>query len=177
MIDDGFEHNPGISRQALAVLHEGAYGWALSLTGYDRQAAEDVMHDAYLALLDGSARYNGRSSLKTWLYGVIRNCMRRHVRSRHLERARTEQYGKSALHDSIEDGSHSISDRPSAAIRHAIWNLPLRQREVLELVIDAEFTVEQAATVLGISVGSARTHYHRAKQALRRQLEDNHERS
>ena len=35
MIDDGFEHNPRISRQALAALHEGAFGWALSLTGYD----------------------------------------------------------------------------------------------------------------------------------------------
>ena len=171
MIDDGLDHNPRISRQALAALHEGAFGWALSLTGYDGQAAEEVMQQAYLALLEGRARYDGRSSLKTWLYAVIRNAARRHFRRQRLERRSFERYGESPPAEAVEDAPLASPDVPVAAVRSAIQNLPGRQREVLELVIDAEFTIEQAATVLRISVGTARTHYHRAKQTLRRQLE------
>ena len=170
MIDDGFEHNPRISRQALAALHEGAFGWALSLTGYDAQAAEDVMQQAYLAVLEGSARYGGDSSLKTWLYAVIRNMARRQARSASLEQARVAEYGASQPADA-ESVAVEAGDEAAARVREAIRALPERQRQVLELVIDAEFTLAEAAAVLGIGVGSARTHYHRAKQTLRAALE------
>ena len=173
MTDDGLENNPGISRQALAALHEGAFGWALSLTGYDAQAAEDVMQEAYLALLEGKARFDGDASLKTWFYAVIRNVARRHKRRLRTESERLTFMGDSEPVDStpMEEGPLI----PSPALRKAILALPDRQRQVLELIIDAEFTVEEAGRVLGVSTGSARTHYHRAKQAIRRALEDRHE--
>lgn len=172
MNDDGLEHNPAISRQALADLHDGAFGWALSLLAYDAQAAEDVMQQAYLALLEGKARYGGDSSLKTWLYAVIRNMARRYARSRNLERRRVEQYGQ--LPAETESVPVEPDEGSSALVRQAMKALPERQRQVLELVIDAELSLAQAATVLGVSTGSARTHYHRAKQTLRAQLEQTH---
>ena len=175
MIDDGLEHNPGISRQALAALHEGAFGWALSLTGYDAQAAEDVMQQAYLALVEGKARFDGEASLKTWLYAVIRNSAHRHRRRQRLEQRRMAPMGEREFVDAAAGAVADGEPVPSRALRQAIENLPDRQRQVLELVIDAEFTVEESARVMGISVGSARTHYHRAKQKLRQQLESSDE--
>ncbi len=172
MIDDGLEHNPGISRRALAALHEGAFGWALSLTGYDAQAAEDVMQQAYLALVDGSARFDGEASLKTWLYAVIRNSARRHQRRHRQEVQRVAPMGEAEFIDEAQNAEAEDPQTRWPALRRAISELPDRQRQVLELVIDAEFTVEEAAQVMGVSVGSARTHYHRAKQTLRRQLEN-----
>jgi RNA polymerase sigma-70 factor (ECF subfamily) len=44
--------------------------------------------------------------------------------------------------------------------------LPARQREVLDLVFFHEMTVEQAAEVMDVSTGTARTHYHRGKLRL-----------
>ena len=174
MIDDGLEHNPGISRRALAALHEGAFGWALSLTGYDAHTAEDVMQQAYLALVEGKARFDGEASLKTWLYAVIRNSARRHQRRQRLEQRRMAPMGDQEF---VDGTSPAVLDGEavSPALRQAIESLPERQRQVLELVIDADFTVEESARVLGISVGSARTHYHRAKQTLRQQLENQDE--
>lgn len=175
MIDDGLEHNPGISRRALAALHEGAFGWALSLTGYDAQAAEDVMQQAYLALVDGSARFDGESSLKTWLYAVIRNAARRHQRRKRQEARHMTALGDAEFTDDRQSAEAHEANRHLTAVRQAIIRLPDRQRQLLELVLDAEFTVAEAARVMGVSVGSARTHYHRAKQTLRRELEDGDE--
>ena len=175
MNDDGLEHNPGVSRQALAALHEGAFGWALSLTDYDAQAAEDVMQQAYLTLVDGSARFDGQASLKTWLYAVIRNCARRHQRRRQQDMQRMKLMGDAEYVDEDQNTESDGSGSAAASVRKAIASLPDRQRQVLELVIDAEFTLEESAMVMGISLGSARTHYHRAKQTLRRQLETDDE--
>src|ERR1700737_868277 len=58
--------------QQLEALHPHSFGWAMACCDRRREEAEDVLHDAYVAVLDGQARFDGRSALKTWLFGVIR---------------------------------------------------------------------------------------------------------
>ena len=164
-MDDGLEHNPLVFRRALAEQHEAAFGWALSLTGYNAAAAADVMQQSYLAIVDGSARFDARSSLKTWLFGVVRNCARRAQR-----RDRTELKWVSRFAAEPRDAS-SNGVSADVQLTSALTMLPRRQRDVLELVVYSEFTLEETAAVLGISLGSVRTHYHRAKLALRNRLE------
>ncbi len=173
MLDDGFAHNPKVSHAALAELHAGACGWALSLTGRQPEVAEDVMQQTYLLILEGRARYDGASSLKTWLYGVVRNVARRHARQRRVRLGLMARLAGAFSDPAGETVSENPPPRQGieARLRGAVRGLPARQREVLELVFDAEFTLAQAAVVLGISVGAARTHYHRAKTTLRQRLE------
>jgi RNA polymerase sigma-70 factor (ECF subfamily) len=59
--------------------------------------------------------------------------------------------------------------RPSP-LPAALATLATRQREVLELVFGHDMTIEEAARILGISLGSARVHYERGKRRLRREL-------
>jgi len=56
-----------------------------------------------------------------------------------------------------------------------LLRLSPRQRELLHLVFYQELTIEEAAGVLGISVGSARVHYERGKAAVRRMLAEDGE--
>lgn len=165
-MNDGLEHNPHISRVELAALHRAAFVWALSLTAHDPAKAADVIQQSYLAIVEGSAHFDNRSSLKTWLFGVVRNNALRLFRHDRRELAAVARFAVEPRETTTNGAADS-----NTALAQALTALPRRQREVLELVVYGEFTLEQCAAVLGISLGSARTHYHRAKATLRARLE------
>jgi RNA polymerase sigma-70 factor (ECF subfamily) len=129
-----------------------------------------VLQVAYLKILAGRARFGGRSSFRTWLFGVIRRTAAEHRRARWLRSAaglrRREE--RPSPPPSPETLLHEAES--SQALRAALRELPARQREVLHLVFYQEMTLDETARVLGISLGSARTHYHRGKNALQQRL-------
>ncbi len=151
-------------RAQLESLHEAAFAWALSCCRWDRQEAEDVLQTAYLKVLEGSARWAGRASFKTWLFAVVRKTAlgrRRSWRSWLRRRADEAPDLKAATSEPSLDG---------ARVRAALAGLAARQREVLDLVFYHDMTVEAAAAVMGVSLGAARRHYARAKENLAEKL-------
>ena len=159
-------------RAALERHQAECLGWAMACCGFDRSEAGDVLQDTYLKVLDGRAVFRGESSFRTWLFGVIRRTAGEHRRNvfRRLASAwranRHELPSESPDPDALIDGA-AMADR----LRRALRVLPARQREVLHLVFHENLTVEGAAAVMGVSVGSARTHYARGKDRLRTLLE------
>ena len=156
---------PDDLEQQIAALHPASFAWALACTRWNASEAEEVLQSVYLSVLEGRARFDGRSALKTWLFSVVRNTAARARRRRWLEaRAPWRVFGGAAA----DPGPHDAlaSEERGARIRRALGELPARQREVLDLVFFHEMTVEQAAEVMGVSLGTARTHYHRGKLRL-----------
>jgi RNA polymerase sigma factor (sigma-70 family) len=156
----------------LERLHNESFGWALSCSGGDAARAEDVLQSAYVRVISGRAVYGERSSFRTWLFGVIRR-----VASEENRRVRTQHKRTLWLDDpsvqAVADERARPDDYESArALHSALAQLPERQREVLHLVFYQDMSISEAAEVMEISVGSARTHYARGKARLRVVLGD-----
>jgi RNA polymerase sigma-70 factor, ECF subfamily len=161
-------------RALLEEYHLESYGWALACCRRDPVDAEGVLQNAYLKVLQGKARFEGRATFKTWLFSVIRNTAIDKRRRRWFHRLKL-----AADHQSVEIASHDIGldekvyrSEIQSLFREALLSLPARQQEVLQLVFYHDLTVVQAASIMNVSIGSARTHYERGKKRLRRLMSD-----
>ncbi len=160
-------------RSQLAACHVAGFAWALGCCDRDRGEADDVLQESYLKVLDGRARWDGRSSFRTWLFAVIRLTAADHRRRAVLRRLRLLPSAQGADVASAAAGPDEAVEavEQRARLAAALGGLARRQREVLLLVFYHELTVEEAAQVMGIGVGSARTHYARGKARLKELLE------
>jgi len=155
----------------LERLHEASFGWALHCCRRNHAQAEEVLQTVYLKILQGKACYRSESSVKTWLFAVIRKTASSE-RRKHLLHALRLIAGLQA-----EAREH---DRPDAELersemqqrfQRALLRLPARQREILHLVFYQDLSLSEAAEVMNVSVGTARQHYDRGKHRLRDTLD------
>ena len=154
-------------RRQLERAHAECFGWALACCRRHRDDAEEVLQTVYLTVLDGRARYDGRSSFRTWLFGVIRRTAASERRKAWLRGLLLKREAGSLAPEAAARPDAEIEhDSLGRSLRQALAQLAARQREVLQLVFYHELTVEEAAAVMGVSVGSARTHYARGKAKL-----------
>jgi len=162
--------DPAKLERELEELHASSFAWAVSCCGGDRQEAEDVLQAVYLKVLSGKARFGGRSTLKTWLFSVIRRTAWAGARSRRLRRGLLSRWSADVASGPVEPGAEERVERRRRAgeVRGALLELSPKQRQVLELVFYHGLTVREAAAAMGVTAGTASLHYARGKQRLSR---------
>lgn len=122
------------------------------------------MQQAYVELLSGNARFNNESSLKTFVFSVVQNLARSRFRRVTSRLRLIKQYRPEAVTEPVEP----VADD---GVWRAVRALPARQRDIIELMFCRDLTIEQASAVMGVSTGTGRVHYDRAKKALRQRLQ------
>jgi RNA polymerase sigma factor (sigma-70 family) len=145
--------------------HEAAVGAYLARRA-GRDLAEDLLGEVWVAALASRATYD-RSfpDARPWLFGVARNTLRRHWRSRPAEQPVADLTGLAAGWDPWTAVDHRVD--VESVMRHALAQLRPQQREILTLVAWEDLTVADAGRVLGMPPGSARRSLHQARMALR----------
>jgi RNA polymerase sigma-70 factor (ECF subfamily) len=161
-------------RDDIADLHEEAFVWALTCCRGDHDDAQDVLQRAYVKAIElETANFEGRSTLKTWLFGVIKwtahERRRKFARRFRLLSGWRPQDEQSPPAPPIEEVA--ARDRRKRVLA-ALQDLTDRQREVIELVFYHDLSIREAGEVLEMSLGTARTHYSRGKVALAKSLKD-----
>jgi len=142
-----------------------------------QDAADDIVAETFLLAFRQRDSYDqSRADARPWLYGIATNLIGRHRRAeirlyRALARTGTDPVTESeSFTDRIDDRvSASMASRRLAA---ALARLPRESRDTLLLVTWGDLSYEQAATALGVAVGTVRSRMSRARSALRRSLGD-----
>src|ERR1700681_2268471 len=157
-------------RSQLEAHHAESYGWALFCCRHCREDAENVLQIVYLKVLGRRAVFDGRSSFKTWLFSVIRQTAAGERRTELFHRLLLREFflRQSAPHGGPSGEDLASSNQVQENLRRPLLKLPLRQREVLHLVFYQDLSIQEAANVMRVGVGSARRHYARAKEQMRR---------
>jgi RNA polymerase sigma factor (sigma-70 family) len=154
----------------LESLHASSFGWATLCAGRNHEDARDILQQAYVKVFSGKVVFEGRSTMRTWFFGIIRLTAFEHRRFRIL------RFRKAPLltQDEVDDApspSESVADQQTALlVAKLLLALPERQREVLHLVFYEGLTLRDAAAVMDIALGSASQHYERAKVRMKQLL-------
>jgi RNA polymerase sigma factor (sigma-70 family) len=147
--------------------HEVAiHGYLARRAGH--QAADDLLGEVWVRAFGARHGYDtSHDDARPWLYGIARNVLRAHWRDgQNIDLATPEE----AL-----DPWDEITDRLDLAVRaralvSALRKLPSSERDVLLLVAWEQLTPAEAAVVLSIPAGTARSRLHRARATLRQIL-------
>jgi RNA polymerase sigma-70 factor (ECF subfamily) len=178
-------HDRAMKRLALSFVREAS-------------VAEEVVQETWLAVIRGLDRFEGRSSLKTWIFRILVN----RAQSRGAREARTTPFSSLASEEALTEGGTVDPDRflpPGHAaagywsvtpgrffelpeerllaretaelVAEAIKGLPVRQQQVIRLRDVEGFTAEEVCESLGLSAANQRVLLHRARAAVRATLE------
>lgn len=172
-------HSPALLRAARAYVPSHAI-------------AEEVVQETWLALTVGISKFEGRSTLRTWLFAVMVNIAKTRGVKEHRDReallAASPTVDSSRFHGPAspragawKEPPAAFPDSPEGSLLHKEFRavaereldkLPVRQREVVTLRDLIGFESAEVCVILGINPGNQRVLLHRGRAAIRQVLED-----
>lgn len=145
-------------------------GFARRLVGEDA-AAEDLVHEVFVTLSSAIKRFEGGSSLRTFLISIAVNHARHHVRSASRRRAAMSRFAEQPENESGTPEKEVLRADLARALTVALDELPIDQRVAFVLCEVEDRTSREAAEIVGAPEGTIRTRIFHAKKKLREVLE------
>ena len=144
------------------------FGYLLGLAP-DWETAEEILQDTLVAVWRSAGSYEGRSPLRTWLFGVARGQAHNTLRRRRLPL--TDESEIEAL-ASGEPGPEAaaLASVTRGELAAGINRLSPEHRRALVLVLVGGLSYEQASRELGVPLGTVRSRLSNARRALRGML-------
>lgn len=160
---------PGFDRSAvleelMSEFGEDVWNFAYFLTR-QREAADDIAQDAFLAAYNSLYSFRGEASVKSWLLGITRYKALGYLRNAFVR--------KVVLMGSFkEDGASASAEQvafermASREVWDAVMELPRKYREVLLLAYHFGLKTEEIAAALGLPEGTVKSRLSRARKKM-----------
>lgn len=167
--------DPAAIREVVDQQGRRIYRAARSL-GFSAADAEDLAQEVFLTFLESLDRFEGRSTVSTWLFGIL------HHKAQERRRAHAREDPTSELEDAFErrfDANGSWLQPPVEAdrliesqqvgtvLRGCLEQLPVQQREVFQLRQVEELSAADVARIVGCTANHVGVLLHRARLRLR----------
>lgn len=138
--------------------------------------AWEMTQDVLAKVCDKAGSYTGSAPLSAWIFRIARN--------HEIDFYRSKAYKLQALTVDLDTNRHDLPHRNPTPetkamqaeilerVQKAIEELPERQREVIQLRLLADLTLEEIAEAVGLSLGGVKSTAHNALRSLRAKLAD-----
>jgi RNA polymerase sigma-70 factor (ECF subfamily) len=141
--------------------------------------ADDLLQETYIKAVRGWHGFQGQANRATWLHRIARNAALDFLRSRQNREAKLNtplegdaaEGNEMAFYDPAVRTKNIEAEEMHGCIREYLERLPASQREILELKDLHGLTNPEIAQRLGVTVDTAKIRLHRARAALRREME------
>lgn len=156
-------------RDRVAKSRSRLYKVALAWTG-DEMVADDLVQETLAIGLQKSHQLRDLDRLYAWLYSILHNCWRRHLRGRNPDfMVEADELASEVNLEHQVDRMQVVRD-----VRQAVYRLPVGQREVISLVDLEGFTYAEVADILEIPIGTVMSRLNRARKSLQQALRRMH---
>jgi|GEM_PF-1841353 len=139
---------------------DAMFAYVTVLVG-NREAASDVLQEAFLRLHRSRSRLRDVDDLKAFVFTVVRN-----ETNRSLTRNRKHATTGEVTEPRIETDAHSHGDN-TELIRHALTMLSSEEQELIQMKVYAQMTFTQIAAVLDLPMGTCTSRYRRSLEKMR----------
>ncbi len=157
-----------VFRTIYGQFRDPLFRFGYRLTG-SADVAEDLVHDCFVGLFRGGFDDN-KGSLKTYLYGAMRNQCRKYYRDSGAEEPAKEPAEDADAPVRENALEHLIARELAEAVRQAVQALPSLQREALVLFEYEGLALDEISKIVDADVGAVKSRLHRAREGLRRSL-------
>ena len=160
-----------LAMQALFARHRTPlYRWLLRFVG-NETIAEDLLSEVFLDVWRQAGRFEGRSSVATWLMSIAR------FKALSARRRRTEAEVDEKIETTVADPSSDseaalLEKNRGALLRQALTRLSPEHREIIDLVYYHEQSIDECAHILGIPAATVKTRMFYARKKLAELVKD-----
>jgi RNA polymerase sigma factor (sigma-70 family) len=135
--------------------------WARRLCDGDTHLADDLAQEAFIKAYKALSAFRGDSKFSTWLYRITFNIAANRWRNKKIQWCELDDNEDIELDHSEVDQYHAKKD-----LTAALKSLSPAQQMAISLCFDEGFSHEEAAQVMGVPLGTLKTHVNRGKQKL-----------
>ncbi|WP_405101366.1 RNA polymerase sigma factor SigX [Oceanobacillus sp. FSL H7-0719] len=156
--------------------HQDLYNYVIYMVK-NKQLAEDLIQEIYIRVIKSYENFRGDSSEKTWLFSIARHVTYDFFRSQKRKRKYTietfnwEEQGENILADEALPEELMIQNERMQLIYECLDQCTLDQKNIIILRFIQEFTLQETADILGMTVSKVKTTQHRGIKTLRKLLE------
>ena len=148
------------------------YLYMMSLSKSE-EISEEITQETFFRAMKSLDKFEGKSSIKTWLFRIARNLFINHIKK---QKRFSDDELPADIPDVKADFVEKISDNSEAVSIHKILhNLEEPYKEVFSLRVFSELSFKQIADIFGKTESWARVTFHRGKLKISEKLEEKYE--
>lgn len=125
--------------------------------------ADDILQEVFIRLMTSNTRFSDKEHMKAWFIRVTINCSNTYLKSSWRRRT--------VAMEEVRDDKFVIYPEEKSDLYYAVLDLTIKQRTVIHLFYNEDYSTKEIAEILEMKEGSVRSLLSRARRTLRKKLQ------